>query len=119
MMVMVLETVPTGLRGELTRWLIEPHPGVFVGHVSGLVRDRLWLKCCQGLRGGGVVQLWSTNNEQRFAMRAYGATKREVVDYEGLQLIRLPADPAAAPTEGGMRRKRQASRPRTKTHEPS
>ena len=119
MMVMVLETVPIGLRGELTRWLIEPHPGVFVGHVSGLVRDRLWLKCCQGLRGGGVVQLWSTNNEQRFAMRAYGATKREVVDFEGLQLIRLPADPAAAPTDGGVRQKRQASRRHTKTQDPS
>ena len=79
MMVMVLETVPTGLRGELTRWLIEPHPGVFVGHVSGLVRDRLWLKCCQGLRGGGVVQLWSTNNEQRFAMRDWLARVKAVI----------------------------------------
>ena len=70
MLVMILETVPVGLRGELTRWLIEPHPGVFVGHVSGLVRDRLWLKCCQGMKNGGIVQIWSTNNEQRFQMRA-------------------------------------------------
>ena len=31
MVVMVLEKVPVSLRGELTRWLIEPHPGVFVG----------------------------------------------------------------------------------------
>lgn len=93
MVVIVLETVPVGLRGELTRWLIEPHPGVFVGHVSALVRERLWAKCCQGLRDGGVLQLWSTNNEQRFSMRAYGETKREVVDYEGLQLIRLAREP--------------------------
>lgn len=90
-MVMVLESVPVGLRGELTRWLIEPHPGVFVGHVSALVRDRLWLKCCEGLRDGGAVQIWSTANEQRFTLRTYGALRREVVNFEGLKLIRLPA----------------------------
>jgi len=92
LVVLILETVPVGLRGELTRWLIEPHPGVFVGHVSALVRDRLWTKCCQGSRTGGVVQIWSTNNEQRLAMRSYGTTRRQIVDYEGLQLIRVPAD---------------------------
>lgn len=90
MVVLILEKVSPSLRGELTRWLIEPHPGVFVGHVSGMVRDRLWDKCCERLRDGGVVQLWSTNNEQRFAIRAAGETKREVVDFEGLNLIRRP-----------------------------
>jgi CRISPR-associated protein Cas2 len=117
MIVMVLESVPVGLRGELTRWLIEPHPGVFVGHVSGAVRDRLWLKCCQGLRSGGVVQLWSTNNEQRFAVRAYGATKREIVDYEGLQLIRLPVDPSPSVPEGNVDRQRVAQRRTARTKE--
>lgn len=90
MVVIILESVPTSLRGELTRWLIEPHPGVFVGHLSGMVRDRLWEKCCQKVKEGGVLQLWSTNNEQRFAMRTFGTTRRELVDFEGLQLIRLP-----------------------------
>ena len=90
MVIMVLETVPVSLRGELTRWLVEPHPGVFVGHVSAMVRDLLWEKCCKGLKGGGVVQAWSMNNEQKFQMRMFGATKREVVDFEGLQLVRLP-----------------------------
>ena len=93
MMVMVLETVPLGLRGELTRWLIEPHPGLFVGHVSALVRDRLWQKCCKGAKDGGVLQIWTTNNEQRYAMRAYGKTRREIVDFEGLQLVRVPPAP--------------------------
>ena len=92
MLVMILETVPSRLRGDLTRWLIEPHPGVFVGHVSGMVRERLWLKCCQGLKDGGLIQLWSVNNEQRFAMRSAGDTRRQIVDFEGLQLVRLGAD---------------------------
>ena len=94
MVVMVLEKVPTSLRGELTRWLIEPHPGVFVGHVNAMVRDRLWDKCCKAKRAGGVVQAWSTNTEQRFKMRFHGNTRREVVEFEGLQLVRLPSSDA-------------------------
>ena len=66
MVVMILETVPTSLRGELTRWLVEPHPGVFVGHVSGMVRDKLWEKCCKSVKKGALIQIWATNNEQRF-----------------------------------------------------
>ncbi len=88
MVVMVLENVPTSLRGELTRWLIEPHAGVFVGHVTAMVRDRLWEKCCRQLREGGAMQAWSTNNEQRFTIRVFGNTNRAIVDFDGLQLVR-------------------------------
>jgi CRISPR-associated protein Cas2 len=88
--VMVLEKVPVSLRGELTRWLVEPHAGVFVGHVNATVRDHLWGKCLKAKRTGGVLQIWSTNNEQRFAMRSIGETQRELVAFEGLQLIRRP-----------------------------
>lgn len=90
MLVMILERVPPGLRGELTRWLIEPHTGTFVGHVSALVRDRLWWKCVKSQEAGGVIQIWSTNTEQRFAMRKAGDTDRRIVDFDGIQLIRIP-----------------------------
>ncbi len=90
MMIFVLEKVPVSLRGELTRWLIEPHPGVFIGHVSALVRDKLWEKCCKSKRAGGVVQAWSTNTEQHFQIRMSGNTDRTLIDLEGLQLIRIP-----------------------------
>ncbi|HEY79739.1 MAG TPA: type I-E CRISPR-associated endoribonuclease Cas2, partial [Caldilineae bacterium] len=66
MVVIILEKVPTSLRGELSRWLIEPHTGVFVGHVSAMVRERLWMKVCSKLRGGGALLIYSTNNEQRY-----------------------------------------------------
>ena len=88
MVVMILENVPASLRGELTRWLIEPHPGLFVGHVSALVRDKLWEKCVKRLREGGMVQIWTTNTEQRFAMRSWGQTDLEIVNMEGLWLVR-------------------------------
>jgi CRISPR-associated protein Cas2 len=92
MVVMILENVPVPLRGELTRWLIEVRAGVFVGHVSALVRDRLWLKCSLNAAAGGVVQAWSTNNEQRFTLRLSGDTSRTLIDLEGVQLIKIPAN---------------------------
>ncbi len=92
MVVMILEKVTTGLRGELTRWLIEPHSGVFVGHVTARVRDALWEKCIQRKRSGGVIQIWNTNTEQRFAIRMQGDTIRELLEVEGLQLIQIPGE---------------------------
>ena len=90
MMVIILEKVPASLRGELTRWLIEPYPNVFMGHVSAMVRDRLWDKCCKSCKMGGVVQAWATNTEQHFKIRMFGNTNRRILDMEGLQLIQIP-----------------------------
>lgn len=90
MMMIVLQNVPKRLRGELTRWLLEPFPNVFIGHVSARVRDFLWEKCKKECKNGGVVQAWNTNNEQHFTMRMDGNLKRSVVDMEGLQLVYIP-----------------------------
>jgi CRISPR-associated protein Cas2 len=91
MIVLILEKVPTSLRGELTRWLIEPHPGVFVGQVSALVRDRLWEKCIKQRKEGGLIQIWSTNTEQRFDLRTWGNTDRTLINLEGVWLVKKPA----------------------------
>lgn len=92
MIVMILEKVSVGLRGELTRWLIEPKSGVFVGHVSARVRDRLWEKASAQKRNGGLVQIWSSNTEQHFKIRMAGDTSLELNDVEGLQLIKIPGE---------------------------
>ena len=88
MVVMILQKTSAAARGDLTRWLIEVRPGVFIGHVSALVRDRLWERCSQNKGAGAVFQAWSTNNEQHFKMRISGAPGYEVVDWEGVELIR-------------------------------
>lgn len=90
MIVMILEKVTSGLQGELTRWLIEPKSGVFVGHVSARVRDHLWQKCVERKRKGGVIQIWSSNTEQHFRLRMAGETSRELIEIEGLQLVKIP-----------------------------
>jgi CRISPR-associated protein Cas2 len=93
MNVIILERVPASLRGELSRWLIEPKTGTFIGYVSAMVRDRLWRKCCQRRGTGGVIQIWSTNNEQRFKIRMHGYTTRRIIELDGIQLIQIPHDP--------------------------
>jgi len=89
MVVIILESVPLSLRGELSRWLIELKAGVFIGHVNARVRDKLWEMCCMRVRDGSVIQAWNTNNEQKMDMRAFKLEGREIVDMEGLKLVKL------------------------------
>ena len=88
MTVIILERVSPSMRGLLSRWLIEPKAGVFVGKVSALVRDLLWEKLLKQIGRGAAVQIWSTNNEQGFDMRMSGNRDRMLVDYEGLTLVK-------------------------------
>jgi CRISPR-associated protein Cas2 len=90
MMVLIVERAAPSLRGELTRWLLEPKAGVFVGRVSGMVRDRLWEKVCQEIKEGACMLIHRTNNEQGFQIRFWGEPSRYVTDWEGLQLITKP-----------------------------
>lgn len=87
MIVMVLEKVPASLRGELTRWLIEPKAGVFVGQVSALVREKLWQLVCEGSKGGTCLMIYSSNTEQGFRFEVWGARDYMVSDWEGLALV--------------------------------
>jgi CRISPR-associated protein Cas2 len=90
MIIVILEKVPVGLRGELTRWMIEPKTGIFVGSVSGMVRELLWQKLCDQSRGGSCLMIHTDNTEQGFSIRTMGEPSRQVVDFEGLSLIRVP-----------------------------
>ncbi|MBI4336991.1 MAG: type I-E CRISPR-associated endoribonuclease Cas2 [Chloroflexi bacterium] len=91
MVVMILERTDSRTRGELTRWLLEPKAGVFVGTVSALVRDKLWQLACQRVGGsGGGILVYNTDNEQGFALRLWGDTTRVVRDFDGLNLVTVP-----------------------------
>ena len=90
MQVYVLERVPTTLRGEFTRWMLEVKAGVFVGSVSALVRDKLWERACRESKGGSALLLHTTNNEQGYAARLWGDPSYYLEDFEGLWLVRRP-----------------------------
>jgi len=88
--ILILERVPATLRGELSRWMIEPRTGVFVGKVSAMVRDRLWDKARLGAKSGAGMLLYSSPSEQGFLARSFGDTSRDLVDWEGLTLVYTP-----------------------------
>lgn len=98
MVVLILEKVKPSLRGLLTRWMIEPKTGVFVGTMSARVRDLLWDKVGEKLGpDGGAILIHPARNEQGFAVRSLGKTKRKIIDLEGLTLVLKPhKDPEAA-----------------------
>ncbi len=90
MTVIITENVTTRLRGELTNWMLELKPGVFVGKLSALVREKLWEKVKGALKSGGAILIQTKNNEQKFEIKMEGNCSRELVDFDGLQLIKFP-----------------------------
>ena len=90
MIVIVLQRVTPGLRGQLTRWMLEVHPGVFVGSLSARVRDKIWTLVSAGRGVGACTMVSSAANEQGFVMATAGDPRRAVVDYDGLVLLRRP-----------------------------
>ena len=90
MVVLFIEHVPTSLRGELTRWMIEPKAGVFVGKISAMVREKLWDYIRNKAPECGITMLYNARTEQGFAIRSYGDTTRSTIDFEGITLIQRP-----------------------------
>ena len=88
MTVLILEKVPPGLRGELTRWMLEVRAGIFIGTVSPRVRERLWSRACGRKRAGNALLIFSARNEQGFVIESLGDNAYSVFDIDGLQLIR-------------------------------
>lgn len=87
MTVLILENVPIGFRGEVTQWLLEVKPGVFVGRISALVRDRLWQKVKLSISDGAALLIYTAQTEQGFKIDMCNTPERSVVDIEGLTLI--------------------------------
>lgn len=86
---LVLTNCPAGLRGLLTRWLLQIAPGVFIGKPSTRVRELLWEEVQQYAGNGRALLVYSTNNEQGFAFETFEHQWRPV-DHEGMTLIRRP-----------------------------
>lgn len=86
MTVIVLIAAPEGLRGHLTRWMVEVNAGVFVGNPSRRVRDRLWELLAARIGDGQAVLVEPAANEQGWAVRTAGKDRWYPVDFDGLIL---------------------------------
>ena len=87
MVILVIEHVSASMRGELSRWMIEPRAGLFIGNISAMVRDKLWDYIIKKSPGAGVIMIHNAKNEQRFEVRSHGDTTRKIIDFEGVFLV--------------------------------
>lgn len=88
LVVLLLERVPVGVRGDLGRWMLELRPGVFVGRVSAQVRDALWDRVRAHARTGACAMVRLADTDQGFQIETHREPRRPVEHFEGLQLVR-------------------------------
>ena len=98
MIVVVLSAVPVGLRGLMTRWLLEVAPGVFVGHLPARVRDLIWDRIVEMVGSGRALMIHSTTGEQRLAFKVHGHDWVPE-DHDGIHLMRRPSGTGSAPAK--------------------
>jgi CRISPR-associated protein Cas2 len=91
MTVIVLTACPEGLRGHLTQWLLEISAGVYVGHVSTRIRQRLWGKVIEMAGPGRALLVFQRPGEQRLSFLVHDHLWRPV-DFDGITLIRRPTE---------------------------
>ena len=112
MIVIVTIGVPAGLRGDVTRWLAELAPGVYVGKVSRRVREELWERICGQVEQGGALLVAPAKNEQGYEVLTHNYSWT-LKDFDGLQLLQRPAGenhPAPKRRRWSKARRRLASR---------
>ncbi|MFF2026301.1 type I-E CRISPR-associated endoribonuclease Cas2e [Streptomyces sp. NPDC058171] len=83
----VEQAVPDHVRGALTRWMIEPTPGLYVGTISARVRDELWSVIRASIGPGVATLIHLAANGQGFELHAAGDRRRIPVDFDGLTLM--------------------------------
>lgn len=94
MTVIVVAACPVGLRGHLTRWLLEISAGVFVGRVSARVRDLLWERTVDMVKTGRAIMVFAANNEQGLDFKVH-RHEWVPIDVEGVTLMLRPNEAGA------------------------
>ncbi len=92
MIVITMNNCPPKLRGDLTKWLLEIHTGVYVGQVNARIREMLWSRVCQNIKDGQAVMVYSFANEQRLEFRTHNADWK-IRDFDGIKLMMRPKLP--------------------------
>jgi len=87
MLVIVVENVPSRLRGRLAIWLLEVRAGVYVGDVSRRVREMIWEQVEKGMDEGNAIMAWSTNTESGFDFLTLGKNRRIPREMDGIKLV--------------------------------
>ena len=99
MLVIVVENVPSRLRGRLAVWLLEIRAGVYVGDYSVKVRDMIWNQVDAGLGEGNAVMAWTTPDEAGFDFCTLGANRRLPIELDGARLVAFSPPEGTPPEE--------------------
>lgn len=89
MVVITLSNCPPKLRGDLTKWLVEIHTGVYVGQINARIRELLWNRVCSNIKDGQATMVYSYANEQHLAFRTHN-TAWKIRDFDGIKLTMRP-----------------------------
>lgn len=99
MTVVVTRNVEDRYRGFLASVMLEIAPGVYTAPALGTgVRDRIWAVLAEWygmLDNGAIVMTWrdpQAAGQQQ--IRTLGLPPKEIVDLDGLLVVRTPVNPA-------------------------
>ncbi len=77
-------------------WLLEIRAGVYVGHYSRRVRERIWSEVEKLIGSGDAVMAWAAPTDQGYDFATVGSNRRMPVEFDGLKLVAF-APPAKTP----------------------
>ena len=109
MLVLSVTACPAGLRGDISKWLMEIAPGTFVGRPSARIRDLLWERVTELARDGRAVLVYNANNEAGLEYRVHNGRWRPR-DFDGLVLMERPAAPSKTKRRTGWSKARNIRR---------
>lgn len=109
MMVLVVTACPSGLRGHLTKWLIEISSGVFVGRPSARIRETLWERTVELSRDGRAILVYHAANEQGMEFKVHNH-EWVPTDFDGVQLMLRPSMAKRNPQRTGWSKARNFRR---------
>lgn len=89
--VITLTNSPRSLRGDLTKWMQEIQPGVYVANTNRKVREQLWQRVTQTVGDGRATISYQTNNEIGYDFEIYNSSTKKI-DYDGIPLVSIPND---------------------------
>jgi len=88
MLVVIANHIPPAVRGRMKLWFVEPKPNVFISGINDSVADSvvdyLFSHCPMS---SGLIIFQKQKRAPGFKIRSSGVTDREIINFNGLQLI--------------------------------
>lgn len=87
MVVVIVSLCPPKLKGDLSKWLYEVFPKVYIGTISARVREHLWKRITSMIGSGKALMVFSAQNEQKMSYYTIGISWISQ-DYDGISLMK-------------------------------